>query len=345
MSAATLATRQGFRVAAALCALLLGCVASAAAQAPDRPAPAARKGAEQPATLPPLDSQPEPGALAAQEGGAINKPIEDPDAPLYSPFTARYILDEVRNLRIDLERTRADLIERQVNREYTVAANATGYAQRAVELFFYLITGVTTVLVFLGWNSLREVRSRVGQIAETRVDELVRGYAERLDAVEAELQNKSQRLHEAQHEIDITNELHALWLRASQETTPPGKIAVYDEIMKLRPDDVQALTYKTDAALQLGEAQWALSLANRALDIEPQNGHAFYLRACAYAATGAVEEAMADLTAAVGLTDAYREEALRDPAFAPLREREDFKALTQAQSQTDTQTDSGGSDA
>ncbi len=270
---------------------------------------------------------------APQAAGTTLAPIEAPihnlDEPLYSPFTARYILDEVRILRTDLERTRADLIERQVTREYAIARDASSYAQRAVELFFYIITAITTLLVFLGWKSLRDAHERVREIAENRVETLVAGYSERLDTIEAELRLKSQRLKEAQEEIDETNEIQSLWLRASQETTPSGKIAVYDEIMKLRPGNTEAITYKADAALQLSEPQWALSLANRALESDPENAHALYQRACAYAFIGAPEEALADLGAAIGILEAYREQARSDPAFETLIENETFKALTQ----------------
>lgn len=265
----------------------------------------------------------------APAAAGVDAPIEDIDAPLYSPFTARYLLDEVHRMRSDLERTRADIIERQVQREYQIAENATGYAQRAVETFFYIITGVTTLLVFLGWSSLRDVKSRINQIAEARVEEMVKGYADRLDQLEVELKKKSARLKEAQREIDLTNEVHSLWLRASQEATPAAKIAVYDEIMRLRPDDVEALTYKADAALALKESQWALSLANRALDMEPENAHAFYQRACAYAASGYTEEALADLREAVGRSESLKIEARTDDALETLHDLPEFIELTE----------------
>ncbi len=275
-------------------------------------------------------SEPQSEPSSADErapAAGVDAPIEDENAPLYSPFTARYLLDEIKQLRIDVERTRADLIERQVQREYEIAKDAAGYARHAVELFFFVITAVTTLLVFFGWNSLRDIRVRVSQIAETRVGSLVEGYAERLDAIEEELQQKSKRLKAAQLEIDETNEIHSLWLRASQETEPAAKIAVYDDILKMRPEDTEAMTFKADAALQLGQSQWALSLANRAIDIDGENAHALYQRACAQTSIGAVDEAIADLATAIGMVDTYRRQASTDPAFASIRDADAFKAL------------------
>ena len=278
---------------------------------------------------------PEPADAEAVEAEApldppvgVDAPIADLEQPLYSPFTARFLLDEQLKMRTELERLRAELIERQTQREYQVAENATAYAQRAVEYFFYIIIAVTTLLVFLGWSSLRDVKSRINEIAEARVGELVQGYSERLDQIEGELKKKSAKLKEAQKEIDLTNEVHSLWLRASQEATPAAKIAVYDEIMRLRPDDVEAMTYKADAALALNEPQWALSLCNRALEKEPDNAHAFYQRACSFAATGFVEEAMDDLRSAISRSESLRIEARNDDALDALKDDAEFLELT-----------------
>lgn len=261
----------------------------------------------------------------------MNTPIEDPDAPFYSPFTARYLLDEVRQMRMDVERTRANLIERQVQREYEIAKDAAGYARNAVELFFFIITAVTTLLVFLGWNSIRDIRARVREIAESRVESLVAGYSARLDSIEKELQEKSISLRETSAEILETNEIHSLWLRAAQESTPAGKIAIYDEILKLRHEDTEALTFKADAALQLDEPQWALSLSNRALAVSEAagspSGHALYQRACARTTIGALEEAFADLEAAIAVSETYRTQARSDPAFDVVRGDDRFVAL------------------
>ncbi len=312
-------TRTRWPLAATIMVLIvlsLGYIASSAAQ--DASAAAPDKTNQQGAAVQANETPP----------AGVDALIADEDAPLYSPFTTRYILDELLRMRSEFERTRADLVERQVQREYEIAKDAAGYARHAVELFFFIITAVTTLLVFLGWNSLRDVRVRVSEVAESRVESLVAGYSERLDAIESELQQKTKRLKQAQNEIDETNEIHSLWLRASQETAPAGKIAVYDEILKLRPQDTEAMTFKADAALQLDEPQWALSLANRALAIDAQNAHAFYQRACAHAAAGAETEALADLEAAIGFTEAYRRQARNDPAFDAVKSSENFKSLT-----------------
>ncbi|MGM0595344.1 MAG: tetratricopeptide repeat protein, partial [Pseudomonadota bacterium] len=153
-------------------------------------------------------------------------------------------------------------------------------------------------------------------------------FEERLRRIEEELHSKSEKIRSTQHQLSLTNEIHSLWLKASQETQPQNKIALYDQILAIKPDDTEALTYKADEALALGETEWARSLCNRALAIDEENGHAYYQRACANAEAGAVEEALSDLRQAITLSPAFREDAVLDGSFAKLRDNPEFVELT-----------------
>ncbi len=246
------------------------------------------------------------------------------EAPLYSPFTERYLLDEVRNLRQQIADARVELTEKIVDKEIEVASKAMTYSTDTVTYFFYLIAGASSLLVLVGWNSLRDLKERVGNFANDEIQRITASYEERLNNLENELHRKSRHIARAQEEIELTNEIHSLWLKASQENTAQGKIAIYDQILQLRPEDVEAMTYKADAALLLGQTQWANSLANRALEIDPDNSHALYQRACAYAESGSPEEALRDLQDAIEKSDSLRLQAGKDISFDSLRDDERF---------------------
>ncbi|WP_338352609.1 TPR end-of-group domain-containing protein [Thalassolituus oleivorans] len=253
--------------------------------------------------------------------------INSLQAPLYSAFTERYLLDEVKNLRQMIADTHLELTEKVVDRELGVADKALAYATDTVTYFFYLIAGASTLLVLVGWNSLREIKDRVGTLANEEIKRITDSYEARLDKLERELHHKSRHIAATQEEIELTNEVHSLWLKASQEASPQSKIAIYDQILEVRPDDLEALTYKADAALGMGQTQWATSLANRALSIDPDNSHALYQRACAHAESGYVDEALRDLESAIGQSETLREQAGMDASFESLQDLPLFKQL------------------
>ena len=233
----------------------------------------------------------------------------------------------MKTLRQMLADTRVELTEKIVDREIQVADRALTYATDTVTYFFYLIAGASTLLVLVGWNSVRDIKERVGAYANDEIKRITVSYEARLDKLERELQSKSRHIAEAQEEIELTNEIHSLWLKASQESSPQSKIAIYDQILSLRPDDVEALTYKADAALLLGQAQWASSLANKALEMDPENSHAMYQRACAHAESGFIEEALRDLADAIMKSETLRMQAREDHSFDNLKSHEQFQQL------------------
>jgi tetratricopeptide (TPR) repeat protein len=230
-----------------------------------------------------------------------------------------------------MQNTRAELIEKVVDKELSVADKTMSYATDTVTYFFYLIAGASSILVVIGWNSIRDMRNQLTSLAENRVNELVVEYEKRLESIEEQLQQKSDIIHQNQAEIERTNEVHSLWLKASQETSQQNKIASYDRILDLRPDDVEALSFKADAVLEMQEPLWAISLCQRALKLAPENGHAHYQLACAYAEIGRWDDAVANLATAVEISDAYRDDASVDPSFARLQDHLAFRDLIHPQ--------------
>ena len=253
--------------------------------------------------------------------------IDQLEEPMYTPFVELYLLEESKALRKEMMNTRAELIEKVVDKELSVADKTMSYATDTVTYFFYLIAGATSILVMIGWNSIRDMRNQLSSLAEKRVNELVVEYENRLEHIEEQLRQKSDIIQQNQKEIERTNEVHSLWLQASQETSQQNKISAYDAILDLRPDDVEALSYKADAVLEMQEPLWAISLCQRALKLSPGNGHALYQLACAYAEIGRWDDAVTTLQRAINISEAYRDDASVDPSFEELREHENFRKL------------------
>jgi tetratricopeptide (TPR) repeat protein len=245
--------------------------------------------------------------------------VEQLEEPLYSPFIERYVLDELKSLRTDMAANRAELIQMMVDRELSAVDKAVNYATNTVTYFFYLIAAASSILVLVGWSSIREIKERVHTLADQEINSLVTEYEQRLRAIEQQLSKETQQIEENREKIERTQEVQSLWLRAGQETNPANKIAVYDQIMAIRPYDTEALTYKADAVLEISEPQWAINLCHQALESDPDNGHAFYQLACAHTALAQLDEAVHYLQRAVNCSETYREQSQNDPALSPLQ--------------------------
>lgn len=247
--------------------------------------------------------------------------------PLYTPFIERYVLDELKQLRIDQAQTKQELTQQIVDREHNSVDRGVAYATNTVTYFFYLIAAATSLLVLVGWSSMREIKERAATHADAEISRLIQEYEKRLSLIEAQLRQKSRHIEENREEIEMTKEIQSLWLRAQQDPLPSNKISVYDELLKLRHDDCEALTYKADAALELNEPQWAINLCHQALKIDPNNGHAFYQLACAYTALEQFDEAVRHLAQALARSEHYLDDVREDPALEALVKDQAFEDL------------------
>jgi hypothetical protein len=245
----------------------------------------------------------------------VDAKIESLEKPLYNPFIERYIIDELKQLRTEQQTLRVEFTRELTDRQLKVAELSATYATDTVTYFFYLIAATSSVLLLVGWNSLRDIRSNIQGHAEAKISKLIVDYESRLENLEKNLISKSEVIQEQQVEIETTNEIQALWLRAGQESSWEQKIKVYDQILALRPDSTEALTYKADAALELGLPQWAIELCNKALEMEKGNGHAYYQLACAFADLEANQIAYEYLVQAVSISEEYRSQAEDEPRF------------------------------
>jgi tetratricopeptide (TPR) repeat protein len=213
------------------------------------------------------------------------------------------------------------------DRELEVADKAMGYATNTVTYFFYLIAGAASILALVGWSTIRDLKDNVRVYAEKEMARLTSEYEARLADLERELRKKSLTIAENQEEIERTNEIHSLWLKATKEPSAQAKIELYDRILELRPDDPEALAWKADAALELGEQRWALSLCDRVLEVDEENSHALYQRACAWAGLGEIDNALADLDAAIQTSETLRRHARSEEMFRPLHALARFQEL------------------
>lgn len=243
------------------------------------------------------------------------------------PLVERYILDELKLLRSEQQDLERRMIVSITDRELSVADKSLNYANVTVTYFFYIIAGVASLIAFIGWQSLREIKMNTAKLAADQLDNITEQYESKFKELENELKRKSRIITKNNRDIEIINEIHTLWLHAQGAQTPEQKIAVYNEILTIRPGDLEAMTSKADAAMEMREFNWALSLCNRVLEVDSNNAHALYQRACAFACLGQEDRALSDLQQAIENSVSFREVAANEADFANLRDNPRFDIL------------------
>ncbi len=247
------------------------------------------------------------------------------------PLVERYILDELKALRHNLQDIERKAIIEITNRELEVADKSLNYANITVTYFFYLIATVASVVAVIGWQSMKDIKTNTKEMADKRLNQMTQEYEKKFLGLERELRRKTRIISENNREIEIINEVQKLWLRAQNDASmPEQKISIYDEILKIRPGDLEALTYKADAAMEMREYNWALSICNKVLEVDDSNAHALFQRACAYAQLGVEAQAVYDLQQAIEASASFRERLAEEPDLEPLHGNEWFDSVIES---------------
>ncbi|WP_216636484.1 TPR end-of-group domain-containing protein [Endozoicomonas ascidiicola] len=262
---------------------------------------------------------------------AATQPTTAIDEPLYKPFIERYILDELKLLRQDQQFMRTEMTTKVAEARLDASDRAVRYTTDTVNNIFFIITAAASILVLLGWRSLREVRETIKAQVESQVSQLTLEYERRLNELENKLVLRSEQIISAQEKISQTNQVHSLWMRSGLETNLHEQINIYDQILEIYPNDVEALTYKADSLLDLGEARWALSLSNQAIEHDQEYALAYWQRACAEASLGQLDEAVSNLETAILKSPALKDEVATEKAFEVLKDNLSFQKLVDAE--------------
>lgn len=260
------------------------------------------------------------GNLKAEEGSKT--PM------LERPLMERYILDELKSVRMDNQQTRIDMEKHIAQLKIENNDRAARYMTDTIANIFYLIAAATSILFFAGWNSLRDIRSKTEEIIETSIELITEQYKQELVSLQNKVQEQSQIVLNNQKNIYNAQLIHSYWMRSNLETNAQAKIDLYDEIIKINDNDAEVYAYKADAVLDLDEYEWALNLSNKAIELDNEYGYAYWQRSCAQAKLDNFKEAVKDLEKAIEKSPSLKDEIQNEPFFTTLRTSNEFKNST-----------------
>jgi tetratricopeptide (TPR) repeat protein len=246
---------------------------------------------------------------------------------LYKPFIERYILDEIKSLRQENQSLKAEVTKQIAEAKLESSDRAINYTTSTINNIFYIITAAASLLVLLGWRSLNDIKKSLKVDMAKKIHALTLDYEDRLQQIEMKMTERSKVIMETQKNITDTNSIHSLWMRVGLEKSEEDKISVYDEILSIKPDDIEAMTYKADALLEIGEVRWALDLSNNAIELDDEYSLAYWQRACSYSKLDKPTEALNDIKKALDLSDTLGDELLKEKHFENLYDNKLFKSL------------------
>lgn len=254
----------------------------------------------------------------------VKESIESLKEPMYKPLIERYLIDEVKNLRIEQQNLRVETNEKISQARVEVSDRAMNYMTNTVNIIFLILTAVASLIAIFGWKSLKDAREQTKLIVQQRLEGITEQYTQKLNQIEMQMQQRSEDIISNQENIARSNEIHALWRRSTLEDNIQAKVDIYDQILNLDKNNVEALTYKADAVLDLGEKEWALNLCNQALELDDRYAYSYWQRSCVNAELNHINSAIRDIKKAVELSPVLVNDIATEKSFDKIRGEDAF---------------------
>lgn len=246
---------------------------------------------------------------------------------LKKPLVERYVFDELKELRTDQQKLREDVTKQITKSELSTSDRAITYTTNTINNIFYIIAAASSILLIVGLKSLKELKENSEHLVETKILKLSKDFEERLVSIESKAKQRFELILQTQEHLEQTEKVNGLWRRVEIEESTQEKLNLYDEILKVSPVCVEAMTYKAHALLDLNETRWALSLCNQAIILDDKYALSYWQRACANAKLGDIEEAISDIKLAIEIIPSLQEELKNENSFDILSENKTFIEL------------------
>jgi tetratricopeptide (TPR) repeat protein len=243
------------------------------------------------------------------------------------PLVERYVLDELRELRNDYQKLQVNVAQQIANNKVQNNDRVIEYTTQTLNNIFYIVTIAASLLVLLGWRSISDVKNSIDTVVNKKIDDITQKYEERLDEMEQKIRSRSNEIIANQEEISNTNVVHSLWMRAGLEKSNREKLKLYDQILEIKNDDIEALTYKADVLLDMDKAAIALELADKAIQVDGGYALAYWQRACARAELNIIEESIDDIRKAISISHPLFDKINDEVHFNKLHDSEEFKKI------------------
>ena len=148
-------------------------------------------------------------------------------------LTKRYILEEVKNLRIEVESLRREMQIEMNKKQIETIDKALSYSANTVNYFFILITLTIMGVWIFGWKSIKDVKNRWSNSFEKEVEKSLFEWQSKLQELEKEQMRQSEEILLNQENIKKKQESGYLWSQYNREESLRDKFKLLEEISEL----------------------------------------------------------------------------------------------------------------
>lgn len=241
-------------------------------------------------------------------------------------WTQRFILTELKELRIQLESLKREINEDLNARELATVDRALSYSGNTVNFLWLIITMAMAGFWLVGWKTMKDVRENLTANFEKEVQKNVRSQQKKLEEFmekfEADQLSQSAEILKNQEYLHKKQEAAFYWSQFNREDDSVKKLELLDKVASVWMENDEIFILLEKASIYIGLWLWdkALEAAQKWLDIESENTSLLYSKSQALVMLEDKEEALKVVNNILVIKPWMLEEFVEDAIFENLKE-------------------------
>lgn len=206
-------------------------------------------------------------------------------------WTDRFILTELKELRIAQEETKREIYTEIQNRQLETVDKALSYSANTVNFFFVFITIIVMWFWVVGWRTIWDIKKSTKESMDRETKKIIVNFEEQIAELEKE------------------QKVNIFWRQFSTEESDVEKMNILDKIYHLKPDSQYITIERGNIYLSMWLYEKVIEVTESIITAErtQHQPHAFYNRACAYNWLGDIEKVISEMTYLLQLAPEYKD--------------------------------------
>lgn len=227
----------------------------------------------------------------SEEENTVKNTNENIIIPDEITWTDRFILTELKELRIAQEEVKREIYTELQNRQIETVDKALSYSANTVNFFFVFITIIVMWFWVVGWKTIWDIKKSTKESMDRETKKIISNFEKQIAELEKE------------------QKINILWRQFNVADSDHEKMNILDRIYYLKPDSQYVTIERGNVYLSMWLYEKVLEVTESIVagDRTKHQPHALYNRTCAYCGLGNIDSMITEMTYLLQLAPEYKD--------------------------------------
>lgn len=226
-------------------------------------------------------------------------------------WTERYILTELKELRIWIEWIKREIYSEIQEKQLETVDKALSYSANTVNFFFVFITIIVMWFWIVWWRTIWDIKKSIKESMDRETKKIITNFENQIA------------------ELELEQKVNIFWRQFNIAESDNEKMKMLDKIHFIKPESQYVTIERWNTYLSMWLYEKVIEVTDSIISSErtKHQPHAFYNRACAYNWLGNTEKVISEISHLLQLAPEYKDVILESEYLESILNNTKIKKL------------------